>query len=217
MTENCLRKPPRRGRPGYDLESLLEIAVDVFTRQGYDSTTMEDLAAHLGISKSAIYHHVTGKAQLLEIAVDRALDGLEATVQHTRDLGGVAAIDRLEHLMRASVRVLLEQKPFVTLLLRVLGNTEVEQRALERRRAFDRYVAELVKQAVVDGAVRPDLDPDLTARLLFGMVNSLAGWVRPLDLRDVETLTDALCVVAFDGLRVTRRPRTTPSARVVGH
>lgn len=192
-----------RGRPGYDLEGLLRVSVDVFTRKGYDGTTMEDLSRQLGISKSAIYHHVAGKGQLLELALGRALDGLEAAARRTRQQQFGAPIDELEHLVRESVELLHAEKPFVTLLLRVHGNTAVERKALERRRAFDRYVGELVQAAVDDGSVRPGLEPVVAARLLFGMVNSLAEWVRP-DREDPERarrLADIVCRLAFEGLR----------------
>ena len=54
----------RRGRPGYDRESLLAVAVAVFNERGYDGTSMEDLSKRLGIAKSAIYHHVSGKEEI---------------------------------------------------------------------------------------------------------------------------------------------------------
>lgn len=194
----------RRGRPGYDLDSLLETVVEVFNERGFDGTSMEDLSKRLGISKSAIYHHVSGKDELLELAIGRALDGLADAVERNRRLRA-AAIVRLEHLIRASVAVLVAQQPFVTLLLRVRGNTEVERRALQRRRAFDGYVAELVQLAAAEGAVRPDIDPALTARLLFGMLNSLTEWVRrpsaeELDA-DVAKLAEAITAVTFGGIR----------------
>ena len=190
----------RRGRPGYDVESLLAVSAEEFTRKGFDGTSMEDLAKRLGITKSAIYHHVAGKNQLLELAVGRALDGLAVAVDESTALDG-RAFDRLEYLVRASVRVLVAEKPFVTLLLRVRGNTEVERRALDRRKEFDRYVADLVAQAADEGTVRPDLDPATTARLLFGMVNSLTEWARPTRPADIDALADAVCAVAFDGIR----------------
>ncbi len=42
--------PTKRGRPGYDQQSVLLIAVDVFNRHGYDATSMGILAENLGIS-----------------------------------------------------------------------------------------------------------------------------------------------------------------------
>jgi AcrR family transcriptional regulator len=192
--------PARRGRPGYDLESLLQVAVKLFNERGYDGTSMEDLSRKLGITKSAIYHHVPSKQELLRLAVDRALNGLFVVAHDTEFIEG-RAIDRLEHLVRGSVGVLIEQLPFVTLLLRVRGNTKVERTALARRREFDQIVTELVKQAELEGDVRPDIDPAVTSRLLFGMVNSLTEWYRPRRGSTGAELADAVCKIAFDGLR----------------
>ena len=64
--------PRRRGRPGYDLESVLRAAVEVFNERGYDGASMEDLSRRLGIAKSGIYHHVSGKEELLTLMVDAA-------------------------------------------------------------------------------------------------------------------------------------------------
>lgn len=191
----------RRGRPGYDLESLLLVAVELFTERGYDGTSMEDLARRLGITKSAIYHHVPSKQELLRLGVDRALDGLFEVAAEAEAMRA-PAIDRLEHLVRRSVAVLVDRLPFVTLLLRVHGNTKVERDALARRRRFDRFVAELVREAETAGDVRPDVDPAVTARMLFGLVNSLVEWYRPRGDTDAADLADAVCKIAFDGLRV---------------
>jgi AcrR family transcriptional regulator len=188
----------RRGRPGYDKESLLRVAVTVFNERGYDGTSMEDLAARLGITKSAIYHHVPGKAELLRLAMDRALDRLFAVAATP---AGDSATARLEHLVRGSVDVLVAELPFVTLLLRVRGNTDVERAALARRREFDQIVADLVRQAVAEGGIRPDVDAAVTARLLFGMVNSLIEWYRPSRGHGAGEIADAVVAVAFDGLR----------------
>jgi len=60
----------KRGRPGYDQQSVLVIAVDVFNRHGYDATSMGILAENLGISKSAIYHHVPSRASFSRSPLD---------------------------------------------------------------------------------------------------------------------------------------------------
>jgi AcrR family transcriptional regulator len=194
--------PAKRGRPGYDLETLLLVAVKLFNERGYDGTSMEDLSRKLGITKSAIYHHVPSKQELLRLAVDRALGGLFGVAREAEAIEG-RAVDRLEHLVRGSIAVLVEQLPFVTLLLRVRGNTKVERAALSRRREFDTIVTELVKQAEAEGDLRPDIDPAVTARLLFGMVNSLTEWYRPRSGSSAAEIADAVYKIAFDGLRLT--------------
>jgi AcrR family transcriptional regulator len=190
----------RRGRPGHSLDTLLDVAVAVFNERGYDATSMEELAARLGITKSAIYHHVTGKVELLRLALDRALDALFAVTEEPQAVTG-RAIDRLEHMVRGSVRVLAAELPFVTLLLRVRGNSPVEEAALARRREFDRIVTDLVRAAEEEGDVRPDVDPAVTSRLLFGTVNSLTEWFRPGGALSADALADALVATTFEGLR----------------
>jgi AcrR family transcriptional regulator len=192
--------PARRGRPGHSLDSLLDVAVAVFNERGYEATSMEEVAARLGVTKSAIYHHVPGKGELLRLALDRALDALFAVTGEPAATSG-PAIDRLEHVVRGSVRVLVAELPFVTLLLRVRGNTDVERAALARRREFDRIVSDLVAEAEREGGVRPDVDPVVTARLLFGTVNSLAEWYRPGGALSADDLADALVATTFGGLR----------------
>jgi AcrR family transcriptional regulator len=203
---------PRRGRPGYDLESLLAVVVTVFNERGYDGTSMEDLASRLGISKSSIYYHVESKEELLALALDRALDGLFSVADEVKASGG-PAIQRLEQLVRGSVSVLADRLPYVTLLLRARGNTATERRALARRREFDQIVADLVAEAEQDGDIRPDVDPAITARLLFGLVNSLVEWYRPAKrATSASELADAVCAVAFDGLRIRRAASSEPAS-----
>jgi AcrR family transcriptional regulator len=191
--------PRRRGRPGNDLDSVLAAAVRLFNDRGYDATSMFDIAESLGITKSSVYHHISGKEQLLQMAMDRALDGLFEAADEVRALE-VPALERLQQLIRRSVLVLGERLEFVTLLLRVRGNTAVEQRALARRREFDACVTDLVKQAQADGDMRADVDPGTAARLLFGMVNSLTEWYRP-GRGGIRALADTVTSLAFHGLR----------------
>jgi AcrR family transcriptional regulator len=195
----------RRGRPGHSLDSLLDVAVAVFNERGFDATSMEELAARLGVTKSAIYHHVPSKVELLRLALDRALDALFAVTEEPGATTG-RAIDRLEYVVRGSVRVLAAELPFVTLLLRLRGNTEVERTALRRRRGFDRIVTGLVRAAEHEGDVRADVDPAVTSRLLFGTVNSLTEWYRPDGDLTPDELADALVGTMFSGLRTAGRP-----------
>jgi AcrR family transcriptional regulator len=190
----------RRGRPGHDLESILRTAVKLFNERGYDGTSMEDLSRALGITKSAIYHHVPSKEELLRLATGRALDGLFEVARQAEASPG-PAIDRLERLVRDAIGVLAQRLPFVTLLLRVHGNTKAERDALARRREFDRFTAELVSRAAADGDLRSDIDPAIIAKLLFGLVNSVSEWYRPRGGADPAVIADAVCKLAFDGLR----------------
>ncbi|MCT1478886.1 TetR/AcrR family transcriptional regulator [Microbacterium sp. p3-SID336] len=210
----------RRGRPGYDQQGILAVAVAAFIEHGYDATSIGMLAERLGLSKSAIYHHFGSKDEILDRALDAALSGLEAVVDAplpaeagspdagagSPDAGasGASAADavaRLEHVLRGAVHVLVDQLPAVTLLLRVRGNTDVERRALTRRRAFDRRITALVAEAQAEGSLRSDIDAAVVARLTFGMINSIVEWYRPGGREGADRLADDVVAIALDGLR----------------
>ncbi|HWU57340.1 MAG TPA: TetR/AcrR family transcriptional regulator [Microbacteriaceae bacterium] len=191
----------RRGRPGYDQRAVLDVAVDAFNEYGYDATSMGVLAERLGLSKSAIYHHFAAKEDILELALDEALTALENVLAAADTAASGSASDRLAAVLRGAVTVLVDKLPSVTLLLRVRGNTDVERRALARRRAFDRAVASLVVEARDEGSLRSDIEPGIVARLLFGMINSIVEWYRPGGQVDAATLADDVLAVALDGLR----------------
>lgn len=200
MSASAPSTPARRGRPGYDREQVLAVAVELFNEQGYDATSVADLAQRLGLTKSALYHHFDSKEQLLALALDEALGGLEGVL----DSPGAAQADpaeRLAAVLRGAVLVLVDRLPYVTLLLRVRGNSDVERAALERRRAFDHRVTALVAEAQAAGSVRSDVDGPVVTRLVFGMVNSLVEWYRPGGAIDRERLAHDVVTVALDGMR----------------
>jgi len=204
QTEARESAPPARRarRPSGGAGSLLEIAVGEFNTRGYDATSMEDLSRAAGITKSSFYHHFSGKEALLRAALERAVDGLFGVLD-----GPASTVrsptERLSMIVRDQVRVLMAELPYVTLLLRVRGNTETERWALERRRAFDAAIAALVRDAVDAGEVRSDVDPALAARLLSGVVNSIVEWYRP-GRAGTATLPEDVAAAAFTGILPAR-------------
>lgn len=179
---------------------MLAVAVRLFNEQGYDATSVADLAARLGVTKSALYHHFSSKEELLVVALDSALDALEAVLGEPGATAG-SATDRLRFVLGRATDVLVTHLPAVTLLLRVRGNGPVEQAALVRRRAFDHRIGVLVAEAQSEGGVRDDVESSVAARLLFGMINSVVEWYRPEGEVDGDRLGRDIVRLALDGLR----------------
>jgi len=193
------RNTGRLRRITYDRETILAVAVELFNEHGYEATSIDALSRRLNLTKSALYHHYSGKEELLKIAIERALDGLEGVFAEEGARVG-SARDRLEYVMHSAVQRLVRDMPFVTLLLRLRGNTELERRALQRRKALDNHLAELVQAAKDEGSLREDIDARTTARILFGILNSLVEWYRPSGILSAEQLADQVVAVAFKGI-----------------
>ncbi|WP_433274864.1 TetR/AcrR family transcriptional regulator [Pseudonocardia xinjiangensis] len=188
----------RARRPSGGAGSLLEVAVGEFITRGYDATSMEDLSRAAGITKSSFYHHFAGKEALLRAALERALSGLFGLLDESGATTGTP-LARLRHIVGGQVALLQRDLPYVTLLLRVRGNTESERWALERRRAFDAQIAALVREAVEAGEIRQGVEPALAARLLSGLVNSVVEWYRP-GRPGAATLPEDVTRAVFEGI-----------------
>ena len=202
MSEMDAAPAPKKGRPGYDRQAVLDVAVAAFIEHGYDATSMGMLSARLGLSKAAIYHHFPAKAELLRAALDEALGGLEGVLLEDGATTGSAEV-RLAFVVRGAVHILSSRLPYVTLLLRVRGNTDIEREALSRRREFDRAVTALVAEARDEGSIRADIDPRVVTRLLFGMVNSIVEWYRPGGPESADQLATDVLAMALEGLSAT--------------
>ncbi|WP_256971577.1 TetR/AcrR family transcriptional regulator [Microbacterium esteraromaticum] len=177
----------------------MRVGVELFNQQGYDATSVSDLTSRLGVTKSALYHHVDSKQQILEIALEDALGGLEQAMDAAQRQP--TAAERLRSIIRGAVHVLTQRQPQVTLLLRLRGNSDIELAALERRRRFDHMVTALVREAQSEGLVRADLDAGVATRLIFGMINSVVEWYRVDGPVDPTLLGEEILAVALDGLR----------------
>ncbi|WEH43453.1 ScbR family autoregulator-binding transcription factor [Streptomyces sp. AM 2-1-1] len=97
---------------------VLEAAAEVFDREGYRATTVNEIAAAAGMTKGAVYFHFSGKEELAQVILDEQQRGAEEALlpqavklQETADSGLVLA-ERLhtDGLVRASVRLSLDQQ-----------------------------------------------------------------------------------------------------------
>lgn len=66
-------------------DRILETALNLFAHQGYMATSMNDIAAQLGITKAALYKHYTGKQEILDRIVDR-MEQLDSDRAHAYEM-----------------------------------------------------------------------------------------------------------------------------------
>jgi AcrR family transcriptional regulator len=187
-------------RKPYDIDSLTDVALRVFAERGYDGASMDDVARAAGITKASIYHHVAAKEEFLARGLRRALDALFAILEEAGAAGG-EPFARLEYIFGRVAETTLELLPELSVLFRVRGNSPTEREAMERRRRFDRIVAELIAAGQKAGTVRRDVDPAIAARLLFGLSNSAVEWYRPGGRSQAAEVAGTIVGLALGALR----------------
>jgi AcrR family transcriptional regulator len=102
-----------RGRaPGYDIqrEAILSQAAELFARQGFVGTSMNEVATACGLSKPALYHYVRDKSQLLFEIATTHVARLHALIEEVAagDKVNPPPVDATAHVRRLIERFVLE-------------------------------------------------------------------------------------------------------------
>jgi AcrR family transcriptional regulator len=192
---------------GYDeqRELILAGAAELFARQGYPGTSMNEVALSCGLSKAAVYHYFADKQALLADIAQTHVKHLAAQVAEVSELG-LPPRQHLATLIARFVlayagaqhahRVLTEDVKFL--------DPGPRQRVLNAERRVVRAFAEQVKQ------LRPDLaDSHLAApltMLLFGMINWMFTWMKPGGPLDHAAMAPVVVDLFLGGLQAVKPP-----------
>jgi AcrR family transcriptional regulator len=182
--------------PGAKKERILQVAVDFFGRQGYEQTKWADVAAEVDIGSTALYHYFESKQHcLLEIMARTLVDvqeGFERIVA-SRDDWTEALVESLVSSFELTdedvlkLRVLSAQHSRVATPRSTPREESARTAALARKRDLERAWSAFLARGMDEGAL-PHNDPQLLARAVLGLYNSVWVWYRPrgkLDLSEV--------------------------------
>jgi AcrR family transcriptional regulator len=83
---------------------LLDTATELFARKGYETTSLEDIAGAMGISRSALYHYVSSKASLLEMLVEQVTRSLADVLEHMASREDLSPAQKVTNVVALLVR-----------------------------------------------------------------------------------------------------------------
>ena len=181
-------------------DQVLRTAADLFRERGYRATTLDDIAARLGMSKASLYTYFHAKEEMLA-AISR-----QTIAAFTRELSLVLRSDlgpedKLRRVVRDHVRFVIANRSFLTVFFSEEANLPPRlARALAAQK--DRY-DKGVESIVIDGARRGvfrDVPPRLVVFGLLGMLNWLYKWYDPRGRWGAEEISAGFLSLVEGGL-----------------
>jgi TetR/AcrR family transcriptional regulator, cholesterol catabolism regulator len=182
-------RPALRERYDRRRQRAVHQAAKVFAKQGYDQTTMQELASSMGLATGALYHYFGAKEQLLRAICDQLMEPLLARAQ-ALVADPAPAAEQLRALVRMWVAHVIEHRDHMLVFQqeRHVIESGAEWRGVRAsRKAFERLVAELLAAALTSAGDRRDR---LALLSLLGMVNHTAQWYRPRGALSAEQIAD---------------------------
>jgi AcrR family transcriptional regulator len=183
----------------------MAVAARLFFEQGYANTTIDQIAAELGVSKPFVYYYFRDKLTLLETLswgpTAEALSSMDFPADDPRPAHAklAAGLERL-------VRVTVEHHPAATLPYRELQVYGPAYRSAHQRMAdrfYDRMTA-LLEQARAEGRAAFD-DAKVTALAAASIAGFLYTWYRPEGRLPRDEVIAQLTRIAMRAIGLRRR------------
>jgi AcrR family transcriptional regulator len=191
---------------GDRLRQILYVAARLFCEQGYDATSMNDIADAIGVTKGAIYYFVPGgKKDLLFAIMNYGMDTVEERVI-TPAKAIAEAEPRLRAILTNHAKLVTSgstdegYNPVTVVVDEVASLSPAQRRAInQRKRAYMDFVCETVQQLKDEGKLK-DLDVTVIAFSLIGTIIWLGHWYRPDGRLTGEEVADIICQMALGGI-----------------
>jgi AcrR family transcriptional regulator len=157
---------------------ILRAALRAFRDKGYHATTLDDIAEHVGVRKTALYHYFPDKEAILYECHRESL----AEVRRLLTIAGKRAESASEHLalvIREHVRVMIETLEGSPLAFEVTAlSPERQAEVIQARDKYERGLRRIIDRGVKDGEFR-DVDSKIAVFAILGAINWIARWYRP--------------------------------------
>lgn len=160
-------------------DAVLLAAVKIFNEQGFHSTSLDDVAKSLGISKPTIYHYLGNKEQVLLTCVEI---GLQQLIEAAKDVEkqSISGFEKLRRfLFLYGCRNLDDFGRCVILT----HDDALSKEGLVKFKALKRVVHEallnIIRDAQLDQSINAEHNPKILAATLTGAINWSAKWYNP--------------------------------------
>jgi AcrR family transcriptional regulator len=187
-------------------QEILRAAARLFQQQGYDATSMNDVAAALKLSKGGLYHHFQSKDEILFHIMSHAMDNTEARVINVvRRIDGMGASsggdradgpradvneERLRTLIRLHIEVVLspEDREITVMLhenhpLPPALRRKINARKKDYLHFVEHLIADVQRDVQRNAQRKPNSQSTVTPRAaalaLVGMINWIYQWYKP--------------------------------------
>ena len=182
-------------------QEILRTAARLFQQQGYDATSMNDVAAALRLSKGGLYHHFQSKDEILFNIMTQAMDITEGRVINAvRKISDVE--ERLRTLIRLHIEVVLsEEDREITVMLHENHPLPpgLRRKINGRKKDYVHFVENLVADVQRQRGSTSQVTPRAAAFALLGMINWIYQWYKSDGSLSGEALARQYTDIFFRG------------------
>lgn len=210
ITERGADRGKARSLRDHRLE-IVEAAAQAFMREGFASTSVDDIAHSLGCTKGRVYYYFKNKTELF-FAVHE--ETITANLRDMRPIasGNKSTAVKMESMVRQHIQAIVDRLPFqrVSLMgleMQIIGRTTPEERQIldnlvRLYREYEHLFFVVVEQGMTDGTFEKG-DADIVVKSLLGAMNWVIMWYRPRadnEAQYINRISDNMTSYLIQGL-----------------
>ncbi len=190
----------RKTSPAKEQE-IIAVAARLFKEKGYRATTLEDIAAAVGMLKGSLYYYIRSKEELLYLVVRdpirHAYNKLEEIVH-----ADAPVTVRIGQAVANHMTLFHQHYPHIAVYLHDYHNLQqkLQHNAIETPKHYQQLWAQLLQQGVDAGELRQDLDIKVAGYAMLGMCNWVYRWYNPEGAMSAEEIADVFTKLTLEGL-----------------
>lgn len=187
-------------------EQILSVAAELFSRQGYHTTTVADIARQADVAQGTVYLYFDSKKAIFSALVDETLALFKDVQLHGVQMLSQMSLGELQQQLPQTFRhilgVIARNSTLVRLMLTEVRGADPE---IEAKLAafYDQVVKEVsshLKVGIAKGVFRPDMDPFLAAQCLIGIIERFAALIFHGQYSDLDAMAKELAAFELHGI-----------------
>jgi AcrR family transcriptional regulator len=173
-------------------KAIVAAAAKLFAERGFGSTSLEDIADVLGVTKGALYYHVKNKEEILRLIYLSVLTVAEEPLRRIVE-SDLHPAEKLHRAIEHHVEVSADRSPAITVFYREhphLTGPFAKEITL-RQKDYERYFEQIIEDGLDTGAFKAGSDPKIIMFGILGMCHWLSQWYKPAGLytpRQIATM-----------------------------
>jgi AcrR family transcriptional regulator len=191
----------RKTAPAKEQE-IIAAAASLFKKKGYRATTLEDIAAAVGMLKGSLYYYIRSKEELLYLVVR---DPIRQAYHKLEEIVNSAApvTDKITQAIANHIAVFDQHYPHIAVYLHDFHNMmeKLQDNSTEAPKEYQQLLAQLLQQGVDNGELRSDLDVAVAGYAILGMCNWMYRWYKPGGHMSAEAVANVFTKLVLEGLQ----------------
>lgn len=204
VNQNIVRMPRNaKGKLRTQVDGLRRVLIEneaarLFYENGYNATSIDEIAKELGVSKAVVYQYFNSKSELLESIIRDAIEAGGQFIDESVDNNSESPTQLLIKFAQGLARSTIETKYHVAIYFREANQLPPDRfKAIQsERRDLNHNVAQLIERGIQKGEFSvPDVD--VAARSLTGMILWLFTWYKEdgrLEAKELESIFATLAL-----------------------